>query len=1225
MQQKNTSGFQGTPRLRPISLLLSRLLLLSAFCLMPGPAAFSPGMTANDAALITPGASIIREVTGGVAQVFEISLSAGQFLQFSIKKDDLSLSLVLYGPGGGKLIEQLSHSYELLEISAPADSAGVYRLELRSLELDQKRRQYELNVESVRNTTAQDRTDSLARHEIADATLLRADWQEISLRKAIEKYTEARLLWLSSDNLRRAAKASMGAGEVYFILGEYREALNYYQSAAEEANRGRASFEKSHALSQLGRLHSYLGNNDKAHASLGRALLYYSSFPDEGRPSSLKRDHAEALTNMGEVYYSKGDLVKASEHFSRSLKLFSEVGDRRGEARARLFAGYISGGIGEPEAAVAQISQALSLYRAVTDKMGEGLALTALGLSHSLKGEDEFAIKMHREAMANFRVIGDRQSEAITLNALGQAYEHLRDYPLALDNYEHGLKLFEANGSLDFAPVILHKIAGIHRLLGNRKLALSYYDRCIRLSRALKKTRMEAYALNDVAAIYASERDQGKTLRQYERILETYGAIGDRVGQALAVNNLGDFLLSLGDRQRALFNYGQALRLSQQAGERGVEISSLYNLARATRDTGAFEDALSYIRKSIKIIEDLRANVASPDFRSSYFAGVRKHYDLYIDILMKLDRKQPGQGFAAAALLASESARARTLREILKEARADIRHGVDAEVLKRERELEGLLRSQARYQMEISIGGRNQTEVAEVARQVDDLRAEYQGIQARLRDHNPRLLNLTQPSPLSLAEIQGQLGGDGNTILLEYALGDERSYLWAVTADSVRSYELPSRATLEDAGREVYGLITARQAVSEKIDLSYHANVDASDRLFNEKALRLSRMLLGPVAGQLGNKRLLVVTEGVLQYIPWDALPMPTRRTDGQNANAEIGPSGFQDLSPLIAAHEIIALPSISTLAAIRREQRQPSLQNKVVAVLADPVFNADDERVQIDGGRRAAVTLSNHGQESNRLTSRDSEGLKRSGGPMRLAHTSEEADAILAAAPRGAAMVAKGFDANRETAMSPEVGQYQILHLATHGLINSEHPELSGIALTMVNRDGTDAHGFLQLHDIYNLKLSADLTVLSACDTALGKDIKGEGLIGLTRGFMYAGSRSVVASLWKVDDRATSVLMGHFYKAMLQDGMPPAAALRSAKERMRQEKSWSAPYFWAGFVLQGEYNQRIQVDTDSGWWKYTAGSLTVVLLLVSGLILKRRSGGLGLQLDVRPDESRLP
>jgi CHAT domain-containing protein len=225
----------------------------------------------------------------------------------------------------------------------------------------------------------------------------------------------------------------------------------------------------------------------------------------------------------------------------------------------------------------------------------------------------------------------------------------------------------------------------------------------------------------------------------------------------------------------------------------------------------------------------------------------------------------------------------------------------------------------------------------------------------------------------------------------------------------------------------------------------------------------------------------------------------------------------------------------------------------------------------------------------------------------MRLVHASEEADAILAATPRGTGMVAKGFDASRETAMSSLVGEYKIVHFATHGFLNSEHPELSGIVLTMVNQDGSKTNGFMPLQDIYNLNLSADLVVLSACDTALGKDIKGEGLVSLTRGFMSAGSRSVVASLWKVDDRATAVLMADFYKSMLQDGLPPAAALRSAKQTIRQEKVWSAPYFWAGFVLQGEYNERIVVDSKSQLRTSVTVSLVLVLISSGLLILQRR------------------
>ena len=155
----------------------------------------------------------------------------------------------------------------------------------------------------------------------------------------------------------------------------------------------------------------------------------------------------------------------------------------------------------------------------------------------------------------------------------------------------------------------------------------------------------------------------------------------------------------------------------------------------------------------------------------------------------------------------------------------------------------------------------------------------------------------------------------------------------------------------------------------------------------------------------------------------------------------------------------------------------------------------------------------------------------------------------------------------------SAEFGQYRIIHLATHGLLNSTHPELSGIVLSLVDQHGQPQDGFLRLHEIYNLKLPAELVVLSACQTALGKEVRGEGLVGLTRGFMYAGAPRVVASLWKVDDKATAELMKRFYQAMLgEQRMRPAAALRAAQVEMLKQKEWEDPYYWAAFVLQGEW-----------------------------------------------------
>jgi len=189
-----------------------------------------------------------------------------------------------------------------------------------------------------------------------------------------------------------------------------------------------------------------------------------------------------------------------------------------------------------------------------------------------------------------------------------------------------------------------------------------------------------------------------------------------------------------------------------------------------------------------------------------------------------------------------------------------------------------------------------------------------------------------------------------------------------------------------------------------------------------------------------------------------------------------------------------------------------------------------------------------------------------------RLSLSRREAEQITALAAGGKKMKALDFAASRTTATRADLDQYRIVHFATHSLLNSQHPALSGIVLSLVDEQGQPQDGFLRLHEVYNLKLEADLVVLSACQTALGKEIKGEGLVGLTRGFMYAGAPRVVASVWKVSDQATAELMKRFYRKMLGEGMRPAAALRAAQVSMWKEKRWEAPYYWAGFVLQGEW-----------------------------------------------------
>jgi CHAT domain-containing protein len=395
-----------------------------------------------------------------------------------------------------------------------------------------------------------------------------------------------------------------------------------------------------------------------------------------------------------------------------------------------------------------------------------------------------------------------------------------------------------------------------------------------------------------------------------------------------------------------------------------------------------------------------------------------------------------------------------------------------------------------------------------------------------------------------------------------------------VNQTSITWRQLPKRAEIEAATRRLRELLTAPQPQSGENEAKYQARVKEAREGYWTQAAELSRMLLGPVASQLGRKRLAIVADGALQYIPFAALPAPSPGNDGgRNSGAE--------QQPLFVEHEIVSLPSASTLATLRRETAGREPAAKSLAVLADPVFTEDDARVSRDVGNAGAKekTRSADSDETNVVfqqmsrSGRETGVIGAEGAFGRLLSTRREAAAISALIPERERMQALDFEASRTTALRLELGEYRIVHFATHGMLNNIHPELSGIVLSLVDKEGKPQDGFLRLQDIYNLKLSAELVVLSACQTGLGKEIKGEGLVGLTRGFMYAGAPRVVASLWKVDDRATSELMKRFYQGMLgPEALRPAGALRQAQLSMWKQKQWREPYYWAAFVLQGEW-----------------------------------------------------
>jgi CHAT domain-containing protein len=373
--------------------------------------------------------------------------------------------------------------------------------------------------------------------------------------------------------------------------------------------------------------------------------------------------------------------------------------------------------------------------------------------------------------------------------------------------------------------------------------------------------------------------------------------------------------------------------------------------------------------------------------------------------------------------------------------------------------------------------------------------------------------------------------------------------VWAVTPDSLKTFELPKREQVEKVARELSESLMARSVPqSLETPAQRRTRIAEADEKFQRAAVQLSRMILAPAASEFGKKRLVIVSDGALQYVPFAALSVSSNR-------------------PIILDHELVSLQSASAFAIQRHNLANRELAPRAVAVIADPVFSTNDARLKSGAPAKESIA-----QASTRIIEHTSGSASGQLSIPRLPFTRWEADQILAVAPRESSMKMLDFRANRSVATSDELSKYRYVHFATHGYLDTTRAGLSAIVLSMVDEQGKPLDGFLRTHDIYNLKLPAELVVLSACETGLGKDVTGEGLEGLTRGFMYAGARRVIVSLWNVNDKATAALMQRLYAGMLRGNKTPAAALRAAQVEMLRMRPWQSPYYWAAFVVQGDW-----------------------------------------------------
>ena len=845
---------------------------------------------------------------------------------------------------------------------------------------------------------------------------------------------------------------------------------------------------------------------------------------------------ADALTRIGDASADSGENDEAVKYYNLALPLWRSIGDLKAEAITLSNLAYAYDSLGDKKKAFEYYDQSLVPTRKVGDLRGEAITLNNIGLVYYSIGEKQKALDYFNLALSFRKTLGDRRGEAITLNNIGLVFESLGELPKALENYSLSLAIMKSLGNQRGEAVSLSNVGKIHALMLDYGKARTYYEEALSLHRKVGDRNAETNALTNLGRIESSSGQTEKAFAYFNQALTLATDLNDRRGEANALASMGDLYATNGDYSNALSRYQQALPLWKAISDRKGEADTLCGMARVELKRGNLTIARDRVQSAIPLIEFMRTSVSGPDLRTSYFATTQQAYELLIEILMRSHATE-------TALQVNEQARARSLLELLAEARVDIREGVDPVLVQHERALHQQLDQRIEYQFRLLTAKHSQKQAAALVAEIDGLTDQLRQVEAQLRAASPAYAHLTQPPTSSLTQIRQVL--DPDTILLEYSLGDEQSYLWVISQKGLVEFlTLPKRADIE-AVAQTFTRLLSEGASLERID---------------HTAEELSRRVLAPAARYLRGKRLVIVADGALHYVPFTALPL--RRMQGRWA-------------PLLAHYEVVNLPSASTLAALRQMPARQRPSTATLAVIADPVFRADDPRVKPRSSSSQASAIDGDLTSKNQRAADGtySADLKRAGADLsRLTFSRYEAEGLLELIPRDESFAAFDFAANQDTVTSPNVGRYRLLHIATHGYFNPDRPQFSGLVLSLVDQFGQPQDGFLSLSEIYNLKLSADLVVLSACQTGLGRQVRGEGLVGLTRGFMYAGSPRIVASLWAVGDRATAELMRRFYTAMLKRKLSPAAALRAAQLSMLREPRWSAPQEWAGFVFQGEW-----------------------------------------------------
>ncbi|MDQ2976924.1 MAG: CHAT domain-containing protein [Acidobacteriota bacterium] len=906
---------------------------------------------------------------------------------------------------------------------------------------------------------------------------------------------------------------------------------------------------------------------------------------------------------------------------------------------------------GKADQALGQLQTALKLFTAAKNNHGIAATHNELGDLYLRQGQYNVALDHYKQALEGFMGVAQKQAEATAAASLVDS--RLANANLADDKFNANLMLAKigdvnfrlgrlADASSAYARMEVKKpestgakvgrrfggLGGIMGGISTGRVGVEAPADAVTVALEAKK-ELDEYRVSIVYSSYElgtgriayAQNDLDTAKKHFENALAAAGSsLGGiaKLGQtrrfrAAARTSLGDVALRQNRMKDATKSYTEAIKGAQEDKRIDLVWPAQRGLGRSLwlqgvqepdvkKSVSLRESALKNYRDALQTIETLRAgSLRADEARTTFLATTKDVFDETASALAEMALlsspavNAPLSGkaldYAAEAFKVTEQSRSRSLLDLLSETGASITEGIPADLLKRKQDNLDRQQEIAEALMGISLTTDQQKQKpTDLEAELEKLQTEFDDIENQIRTASPRYASLTAGQPLSLAEVQSRVLDD-HTVLLEYSLGTETSYLWAVSSAGVTLYKLAGRPTVDKLATDLRAQLIPsklqRRIVGIDVVADSQRGLGVSTTPFAEDAAAfvgassaLYKAVVEPAASMIGEKRLLVVADGALNYVPFEALVTSPASAD------------YSALPYLIKTNEIVYAPSASVIGAIRQQQNNRT--GHAILILADPVFNSKDARARTAATSANASETRGLGIQSalTDVTGKDAaaETGAMQGLPLvRLAGTRTEAEQIVRLAKASGAQADLWLDleANEENLEGRDVSKYRILHIATHGLLNAERPQFTGLVLSLVGNKSED--GFLRTDEVFNLRLGSPIVMLSACETGLGKEKRGEGVMGLTRAFMYAGAPTVGVSLWSVADKSTSDLMSDFYKRLLapgaagpggssttassSGGASASTAMRDAQLAMIAGKRYSAPFYWAPFVLVGDWH----------------------------------------------------